>query len=113
MRALDDTLGLSDLASVAPWKTLCGKNAVHCLDGLQEIMLIMDRSVSPTLGDQEGAAWNRHFERTGCHPNFLFNQVGMLERAALRNGNVQCADGWRAVLDPVIARSAVASVKVV
>ena len=61
---------------------------------------------SSDRGDQEGAAWNRHFDRTCCHPNFLFNQIGMLERAALRSGNVQCADGWRAVLDPVIARSA-------
>jgi hypothetical protein len=36
----------------------------------------------------------------------LFNQFGMLERCALRNGNVHSADGWRDVLDPVIARYA-------
>jgi len=30
----------------------------------------------------------------------------MLERCALRNGNVHSADGWREVLDPVIARYA-------
>ncbi len=30
----------------------------------------------------------------------------MLERCALRNGNVHSADGWRGVLDPVIARYA-------
>lgn len=30
----------------------------------------------------------------------------MLERHALRNGNVHSADGWRDVLDPVIARYA-------
>ena len=30
----------------------------------------------------------------------------MLERCALRNGNVHSADGWRDVLDPVIARYA-------
>jgi hypothetical protein len=40
------------------------------------------------------------------HPNFLLNQFGMLERCALRNGNVHSADGWRDVLDPVIARYA-------
>ena len=66
----------------------------------------MDSSVSPTHGDQEGAAWNGHFECTCYHPNFLFNQFGMLERCALRNGNVHSADGWRDVLDPVIARYA-------
>ncbi len=37
---------------------------------------------------------------------FLFNQFGMLERCALRTGNVHSADGWRDVLDPVIARYA-------
>ena len=66
----------------------------------------MDSSVSPTHGDQEGAAWNGHFDCTCYHPNFLFNQFGMLERCALRHGNVHSADGWRDVLDPVIARYA-------
>ena len=41
---------------------------------------------------------------TSYHPNFLFNQFGMLERCALRHGNVHSADGWRDILDPVIAR---------
>jgi len=30
----------------------------------------------------------------------------MLERCALRHGNVHSADGWQDVLDPVIARYA-------
>jgi hypothetical protein len=53
-------------------------------DGLKYIVLDMDSSVSPTHGDQEGAAWNGHFDCTCYHPNFLFNQFGMLERCALR-----------------------------
>ena len=61
---------------------------------------------SPTHGDQEGAVWDGHFDCTCYHPNFLFNQFGMLERCALRYGNVHSADGWRDVLDPVIARYA-------
>jgi len=76
----------------------------HDRNGLKYIVLDMDSSVSPTHGDQEGAAWNGHFDCTCYHPNFLFNQFGMLERCALRNGNVHSADGWRDVLDPVIAR---------
>src|SRR5438552_18093018 len=32
------------------------------------------------------------------------NQLGDVERCALRPGNVHSADGWRAVLEPVIAR---------
>jgi len=75
-------------------------------NGLKYIVLDMDSSVSPTHGDQEGAAWNGHFDCTCYHPNFLFNQFGMLERCALRNGNAQSTDGWRDVMDPVIARYA-------
>jgi hypothetical protein len=184
MRELDDTLGLSDLASAALQDTRRGKNAVHRLDGLfrqsvfgrlagyedvndadrlardpvmrqvvggravdaqaasasqmgrfetetlalsenreamadlngqwidrfhdrnglKYIVLDMDSSVSPTHGDQEGSAWNGHFDCSCYHPNFLFNQFGMLERCVLRNGNVHSADGWKEVLDPVIAR---------
>jgi hypothetical protein len=78
----------------------------HDGNGLKFIVLDMDSSVSPTHGDQEGSAWNGHFDCTCYHPNFLFNQFGMLERCALRNGNVHSADGWRDVLDPVIARYA-------
>jgi len=34
----------------------------------------------------------------------VFNQFGDVERCALTPGNVHSADGWRAVLEPVIAR---------
>jgi hypothetical protein len=78
----------------------------HDRNGLKYIVLDMDSSVSPTHGDQEGTAWNGHFDCSCYHPNFLFNQFGMLERCALRPGNVHSADGWRDVLDPVIARYA-------
>ncbi len=78
----------------------------HERKGLKYIVLDMDSSVSPTHGEQEGTAWNGHFECTCYHPLFLFNQFGMLERCALRHGNVHSADGWRDVLDPVIDRYA-------
>ena len=67
-------------------------------------MLDMDSSVSATHGAQEGSAWNGHFGCTCYHPLFVFNQFGDLERCALRPGNVHSAEGWRAVLEPVIAR---------
>jgi hypothetical protein len=34
----------------------------------------------------------------------VFNQLGDVERCALRSGNVHSADGWRAVLEPVVVR---------
>jgi uncharacterized protein YhhL (DUF1145 family) len=63
-------------------------------------------SVSQTHGDQKGSAWNGHFGCACYHPLFLFNQFGMLERCALRPGNVHSADDWKAVLEPVIERYA-------
>jgi hypothetical protein len=68
------------------------------------IVLDMDSSESPTFGEQEGSAYNGHFVRTCYHPLFLFNQLGDVERCALTPGNVHSADGWRAALEPVIAR---------
>ncbi len=68
------------------------------------IVLDMDSSVSPTYGNQEGTAYNGHFGCTCYHPLFVFNQFGDVERCALRPGNVHSADGWKDVLDPVVAR---------
>ncbi len=68
------------------------------------IILDMDSSVSPTHGDQEGTADNRHFGCTCYHPLFLFNQFGDLERCSLRPGNVHSADDWEGVLKPVVVR---------
>jgi hypothetical protein len=64
----------------------------------------MDSSESPTYGEQEGSAYNGHFGCTCYHPLFVFNQLGDVERSALRPGNVHSADGWRAVLEPVVSR---------
>jgi Transposase DDE domain group 1 len=68
------------------------------------IVLDMDSSESPTYGEQEGSAYNGHFGCTCYHPLFMFNQLGDVERCALRPGNVHSADGWRVVLEPVVAR---------
>jgi len=68
------------------------------------IVLDMDSSESPTYGGQEGSAYNGHFGCTCYHPLFVFNQLGDVERCALRPGNVHSANGWRAVLEPVVAR---------
>ena len=70
----------------------------------KKIIPDMDSCVSPTHGAQEGSTYNGHFGCTCYHPLFLFNQFGDLERCALRPGNVHSADGWRKVLEPVVAR---------
>ena len=50
-------------------------------------MLDIDSSESPTYGEQEGSAYNGHFSCTCYHPLFVFNQLGDVERCALRPGN--------------------------
>jgi hypothetical protein len=77
---------------------------VHGHRSPRTIVLDMDSSVSPTHGDQEGTAYNGHFACTCYHPLFVFNQFGDLELSALRPGNVHSADGWKDVLEPVVAR---------
>jgi len=67
-------------------------------------VLDMDSSESPTYCEPEGGAYNGYFGCTCYHPLFVFNQLGDMERCALRSGNVRSTDGWRAVLEPVIAR---------
>src|SRR5215212_6523356 len=77
---------------------------VHARRPPDGVILDMDSSESPTFGQQEGSAWNGHFRCSCYHPLFVFNQFGDLERCTLRPGNVHSAEGWRAVLEPVIAR---------
>ena len=77
---------------------------VHARRPPRGIVLDMDSSVSPTHGEQELSVWNGHYECTCYHPVFVFNQFGDLERCSLRAGNVHSADGWDAVLRPVVAR---------
>lgn len=77
---------------------------VHQRKPLNQIILDMDSSVSPTYGNQEGSAYNGYFECTCYHPLFCFNQYGDIERALLRNGNVHSADAWQCVLEPIVER---------
>ena len=97
---LTEAANLSALADLSG----CWIDRVHARRPVKGIVLDMDSSVSPTFGAQEGAAYNGHFGCTCYHPLFVFNQFGDLERCALRPGNVHSAEGWREVLEPVIAR---------
>ena len=63
-------------------------DTVHDRRPPKVITLDMDSSVSPVHGNQEGSAWNGHFQSRCLHPLFVFNQFGDLERCALRPGNV-------------------------
>ena len=55
------------------------------------IVLDMASSENPTYGEQEGSAYNGHFGCTCYHLLFVFNQLGDLERSALRPGTASAS----------------------
>lgn len=101
-----ETETLSTKANLTALMNLSGQwiDKVHRHQPLRELILDMDSSVSETYGEQEGTAYNWHFECTCYHPLFLFNQFGDLERAILHRGNNASAKFWRRVLLPVVER---------
>ena len=63
---------LKGLALMNPqWVELAMAHTPH-----RRVILDMDSSESPVHGQQEGAAYNGHFECVCYHPLFLFNQFG-------------------------------------
>ena len=101
-----ETQVLTESDNLAQLMNLSGRwiDQVRRRKRMPEVILDLDSSVSPTHGDQEGTAYNGHFECTCYHPLFCFNQFGDLERALLREGQVHSADDWRSVLEPVVSR---------
>ena len=55
-------------------------------DRADRIVLDMDSSESPVHGQQEGSAYNGHFESVCYHPLFLFTDHGDCVAAKLRRG---------------------------
>src|SRR5262249_23112655 len=101
-----ETVWLSSEANLSALTDLPGAwiDRVHARRPQTTIVLDINSSVSETHGTREASAYNGHFGSSCYHPLFVFNQFGDLERCALRPGNVHGADGWREVLEPVIAR---------
>ena len=69
------------------------------------VVLDMDSTESPVHGQQEGSAYNGHFQSVCYHPLLLFNQHGDCLGAKLRPGNVHSAEEWDELLLPEIANA--------
>ena len=69
----------------------------------QRVILDMDSSESPVHGQQEGVAYNGHFESVCYHPLFLFNHFEIAKVQCFA-GNVHSAERCREVLEPVVKR---------
>jgi len=74
---------------------------VHQRQPPRIVVLDMALSESPTYGEQEGSAYNG-LSGVRAITAVVSNQPGVVERCALRSCN--SADGWRGVLEPVVAR---------
>ena len=70
----------------------------------ERVVLDMDSTESPVHGQQEGSAYNGHFESVCYHPLLLFNQHGDCWAAKLRPGNVSSAEDWDELLLPELER---------
>ena len=73
-------------------------------DESERVVVDMDSTESPVHGQQEGSAYNGHFESVCYHPLLLFNQHGDCLAAKLRSGNVHSAEDWDELLLPEIER---------
>ena len=70
----------------------------------QRVILDMDNSESPVHGQQEGVAYNGHFESVCYHPLFLFNHFGDCEGAMLRPANEVLQGNIRHLLKRPVGR---------
>ncbi len=69
-------------------------------DSSDRVVLDMDSRESPVHGEQEGSAYNGHFE-SGCyHPLLLFDHYGDCLVAKVRPGNLYSAEDWDELLLP-------------
>jgi Transposase DDE domain group 1 len=69
-------------------------------DRADRIVLDMDSSESPVHGQQEGSAYNGHFETVCYHPLLLFNDHGDCLATKLRPGGCFDARSIRGASGP-------------
>ncbi len=67
---LADEENVAGLAAIN--RELIGK--AEAMDSPQRVVLDMDSTEIPVYGQQEGSAYNGHFESTCYHPLLLFNR---------------------------------------
>ncbi len=106
--ALTSTLHGFETEMLASEENLLGLMALNrelvgqaeAFDDSERVVLDMDSTESPVHGQQEGSAYNGHFESVCYHPLLLFNGHGDCLAAKLRPGNVHSAEDWDELLLP-------------
>ena len=118
--ALTSTLHGFETEMLASEENLLGLMALNrelvgqaeAFDDSERVVLDMDSTESPVHGQQEGSAYNGHFESVCYHPLLLFNGHGDCLAAKLRPGNVHSAKDWDELLLPEIERQQAAGKQV-
>jgi len=118
--ALTSTLHGFETEMLASEENLLGLMALNrelvgqaeAFDDSERVVLGMDSTESPVHGQQEGSAYNGHFESVCYHPLLLFNGHGDCLAAKLRPGNVHSAEDWDELLLPEIERQQAAGKQV-
>ena len=118
--ALTSTLHGFETEMLASEENLLGLMALNrelvgqaeAFDDSERVVLDMDSTESPVHGQQEGSAYNGHFESVCYHPLLLFNGHGDCLAAKLRPGNAHSAEDWDELLLPEIERQQAAGKQV-
>ncbi len=118
--ALTSTLHGFETEMLASEENLLGLMALNrelvgqaeAFDDAERVVLDLDSTESPVHGQQEGSAYNGHFESVCYHPLLLFNGHGDCLAAKLRPGTVHSAEDWNELLLPEIERQQAAGKQV-
>ena len=118
--ALTSTLHGFETEMLASEENLLGLMALNrelvgqaeAFDDAERVVLDLDSTESPVHGQQEGSAYNGHFESVCYHPLLLFNGHGDCLAAKLRPGNGHSAEDWDELLLPEIERQQAAGKQV-
>lgn len=70
------------------------RRTIYSMDTPEHILLDLDSTLLDTYGNQEGEAFNYHYQAHGYHPLFCFDGLtGDLLKAQLRDGSQYCSKG--------------------
>lgn len=94
-----DQSTLNQLAAI----TMKLREIVYSVKMPQMILLDIDSTLLPTYGDQEGEAFNYHYQQHGYHPLLCYDGItGDLLKAELRDGTQYCSNGADDFIIPLL-----------
>ena len=79
------------------------RKRVYSIQKPEHVLFDLDSTLLPTYGEQEGKAFNFHYQANGYHPLLCFDgMTGDLLKAELRPGAMHCCNGAAAFMKPLL-----------